>query len=207
MSKTETKRRGAGRPKDDAEDRRARLIEAAGPIFSQQGYAATRIPDLAKAAGVTPAMVHYYFGGKDGLIKAVFDNTFSPMHKRLDDPSTLEEWVQTFHEHLLDHRWMPHLMIREVIMEGGFLRDYFAAHYAPGIIAKWHDLFAHEKAAGRMRKDADDLRHTVLMMGMIVYPFVVAPLSGILTESPFGDEQMRAFREDAVRLFFGGANS
>lgn len=204
MDTQETKRRGAGRPKDDAEDRRARLIEAAGPIFSQQGFAATRIPDLAKAAGVTPAMVHYYFGGKDGLIKAVFDSTFTPLLDRLDEPSTLEEWVTTFHEHLLAHRWMPHLMIREVVMEGGFLRDYFSAHYAPRIIAKWFSIFAGEKTEGRMRNDADELRHTVLMMGMIIYPFLVAPLSGILTDSPFGDEQMRAFRDDAVKLFFKG---
>lgn len=207
MENDKTKRRGAGRPKDDAEDRRERLIEAAGPIFSAQGYGATRIPDLAKAAGVTPAMVHYYFGGKDGLIKAVFDSAFTPLLDRLDDPSTLEEWVHTFHEHLIKHRWMPHLMIREVVMEGGFLRDYFSGNYAPRIMAKWFNIFAGEKAAGRIRNDADDLRHTVLMMGMIVYPFVVAPLSDILTDSPFGDEQMRAFREDAVRLFFGGVGA
>ena len=205
MDTQDTTRRGAGRPKDDAEDRRERLIKAAGPIFSQNGYGATRIPDLAKAAGVTPAMVHYYFGGKEGLLKAVFDSAITPLLNRLDEPSTLEEWVSTFHEHLIAHRWMPHLMIREVIMEGGYLRDYFSTRFAPRIIAKWLSIFADEKGAGRMRNDADDLRHTVLMMGMIVYPFLVAPLSDILTDSPFGDEQMRAFREDAVRLFFRGA--
>jgi len=204
MDTHDSKRRGAGRPKDDAEDRRERLIEAAGPIFSAQGYGATRIPELARAAGVTPAMVHYYFGGKDGLIKAVFDRAFTPLLDRLDEPGTLEGWIATFHEHLLARRWLPHLMLREVVMEGGFLRDYFAAHYGPRIIAKWFSIFAGEKSAGRMRNDADELRHTVLMMGMIIYPFVVAPMSGILTDSPFGDEQMRAFREDAVRLFFKG---
>ena len=204
METNKTKRRGAGRPKDDTEDRRERLIEAAGPIFSAQGYGATRIPDLAKAAGVTPAMVHYYFGGKDGLIKAVFDSAFMPLLDRLEEPSTLEEWVQTFHEHLIKHRWMPHLIIREVVMDGGFLRGYFAERYAQRIMAKWLAIFTGEKTAGRMRKDADDMRHTVLMMGMIVYPFIVAPLSDMLTESPFGDEQIRAFREDAVRLFYSG---
>ncbi|WP_262690281.1 TetR/AcrR family transcriptional regulator [Kordiimonas aestuarii] len=205
MSTREKKRRGAGRPKDNNEDRRARLIDVAGPVFSQQGYAATKIPALAKAADVTPAMVHYYFGGKDGLLEAVFNGAFKPLLDKLDEPSTLEEWAITFHDHLLERRWMPHLMIREVIMESGHLRDHFAAEFAPRILAKWLTLFANEKAEGRMREDADDLRHVVLIMGMLVYPFVVAPLSGILTDSPFGDDQMRQFRDDAVRLFFRGA--
>ncbi|WP_417451349.1 TetR/AcrR family transcriptional regulator [Kordiimonas sp.] len=205
MSTYEPKRRRAGRPKDNSEDRRKRLIEAAGPIFSQRGYVAAKIPELAKAADVTPAMVHYYFGGKDGLLQAVFDAAFTPLIEKLDQPSTLEEWVITFHDHLLGRRWIPHLLIREVIMESGHLRDHFVAAFAPRILAKWLSLFAHEKAGGRMRADADDLRHTVLIMGMLVYPFVVAPLSGILSDSPFGDEQMRQFRDDAVRLFFKGA--
>ncbi len=207
MTSNTQKKRRVGRPKEsDNKDRRTRLVEAAGPIFSTKGYGGTKIPDLAKAAGVTPAMVHYYFDGKDGLLQEVFDNAFKPLMDKLDAPSSLEEWVITFHEHILARRWVPHLMLREVIMEGGHLRDYFTATYAPRVAMKWLGLFAEEKKQGRMRADADELRHVVLMMGMLIYPFVVAPLSGVFSETPFSDEEMIRFREDALRLFYSGAN-
>ncbi|WP_417465295.1 TetR/AcrR family transcriptional regulator [Kordiimonas sp.] len=205
MTSEHKKKRGVGRPKENEnKDRRARLVDVAGPIFSRQGYGGTKIPDLAKAAGVTPAMVHYYFDGKDGLLREVFDNAFKPLMDKLDTPSSLEEWVVTFHEHILARRWVPHLMLREVIMEGGHLREYFSATYAPRVAAKWLGLFAEEKKKGRMRADADELRHVVLTMGMLIYPFVVAPLSGVFKETPFSDEDMIKFREDALRLFYRG---
>ncbi len=206
MTKETQKTRRVGRPKAGARtDAKAQIIAAAGPIFSRQGFAATRISELAKAAGVTPAMVHYYFDGKEQVLVAVFEAAFAPLLAKLEDPTSLEGWVETFHAHIMGIRWMPHLMLREVIMEGGHLRDHFADNVAPKLVGKWLTLLAQEKQAGRLRPDANDFRHAVLLMGMLLYPFVVAPASGALTGMPFSDEDMIGFRDDAIRLFFKGA--
>lgn len=45
-------------------DTRAAIVEAARTEFAAQGYDATSLRGIARAAGVDPALVHHYFGGK-----------------------------------------------------------------------------------------------------------------------------------------------
>jgi AcrR family transcriptional regulator len=45
-------------------DTRAAIIDAARSEFAAQGYDATSLRGIARAAGVDPALVHHYFGGK-----------------------------------------------------------------------------------------------------------------------------------------------
>ncbi|MFM8268321.1 MAG: TetR/AcrR family transcriptional regulator [Ilumatobacteraceae bacterium] len=48
--------------------RRAQIIAAAASILSERGYANTRVADIARAAGTSPAAVLYWFSGKDALV-------------------------------------------------------------------------------------------------------------------------------------------
>ncbi|HXW47205.1 MAG TPA: TetR family transcriptional regulator C-terminal domain-containing protein [Streptosporangiaceae bacterium] len=51
-----------------ADQRRAQMLHAALEIISERGYADTRIADVAERAGVSPALVIYYFKTKDHLL-------------------------------------------------------------------------------------------------------------------------------------------
>jgi AcrR family transcriptional regulator len=51
-----------------AEQRRAQMLTAALEVISERGYADTRIADVAERAGVSPALVIYYFKTKDQLL-------------------------------------------------------------------------------------------------------------------------------------------
>ena len=51
-----------------AEQRRAQMLAAALEVISERGYADTRIADVAERAGVSPALVIYYFKTKDQLL-------------------------------------------------------------------------------------------------------------------------------------------
>jgi AcrR family transcriptional regulator len=48
--------------------RKAQIIAAAASVLSERGYANTRVVDIAKAAGTSPAAILYWFEGKDGLL-------------------------------------------------------------------------------------------------------------------------------------------
>lgn len=48
-----------------------RILLTARTLFSEQGFAAVSVRDIAKAAGVTHPLVHRYFGSKEELISAV----------------------------------------------------------------------------------------------------------------------------------------
>lgn len=58
------------------------IVEAARKLFMQQGYAGTRIPQIAKAAGVSPANIYVYFDSKLTLLTRVYEQWFAV---RLDE--------------------------------------------------------------------------------------------------------------------------
>lgn len=46
---------------------RTRILDAAARVLAQHGYEGATIKEIARAAGVAPGLVHYYFEGKDQL--------------------------------------------------------------------------------------------------------------------------------------------
>ncbi len=52
----------------DEEPRRAQMLAAALEVIAERGFAETRISDVAERAGVSPALVIYYFKTKDDLL-------------------------------------------------------------------------------------------------------------------------------------------
>jgi AcrR family transcriptional regulator len=51
---------------------RARLLDVAQQLMLEEGYAAVTSRRVAREAGLTPAIVHYYFRTMDDLFVAVF---------------------------------------------------------------------------------------------------------------------------------------
>ncbi len=69
-----------GRPAARADaGQRDRLIEAAVTLFARHGVAATSTKAIAAEAGVTPALVHYYFREREQLLEAVFEERLLPL--------------------------------------------------------------------------------------------------------------------------------
>jgi TetR/AcrR family transcriptional regulator, acrAB operon repressor len=59
------------RTKEEALQTRQNLLDAALTVFSQKGYDAARLEDIADAAGVTRGAVYHHFGGKPELYMAL----------------------------------------------------------------------------------------------------------------------------------------
>ena len=65
------------RSAQEREDKRSRILEAAVQAFSQNGYHATRMSDIAKAADVADGTVYLYFAGKEELLSTIFEDRMS----------------------------------------------------------------------------------------------------------------------------------
>jgi AcrR family transcriptional regulator len=52
-------------------DNRERLIAAGYTVLSEKGYEATTVKEVARVAGVSPGLFHYYFASKEELLIAV----------------------------------------------------------------------------------------------------------------------------------------
>ena len=56
------------------EDRPQEIADAAFKMFAEKGYAATRIDDVARRAGVSKGLTYLYYKTKEDLFKAVVKN-------------------------------------------------------------------------------------------------------------------------------------
>ena len=61
------------RTKEEAAKTRQELLDAALLVFSQQGYQAARLQDIAKTAGVTRGAIYHHFGSKAELFNTLMD--------------------------------------------------------------------------------------------------------------------------------------
>lgn len=73
---------------------RQRIQDAAISLFSQKGFAAIGVREIASAAEVNIAMISYYFKGKVGILKAIIEDFFdrlSEIFDHVDDKSKSPE--------------------------------------------------------------------------------------------------------------------
>jgi AcrR family transcriptional regulator len=58
-----------------AEQRRDDILECAGALFLERGYASTTVAAVAAASGVSPETVYKAFGGKPGIVRTLFERS------------------------------------------------------------------------------------------------------------------------------------
>ncbi|MFE1958193.1 TetR/AcrR family transcriptional regulator [Streptomyces sp. NPDC059479] len=66
-------REGKGKTGGKARETRRRIIEAAGALFVEQGYGATKLQEIADRAGVAVQTIYFVFRNKPSLLKEVVD--------------------------------------------------------------------------------------------------------------------------------------
>ena len=62
-------------------DTKERILDAAERLFDGRGVAATSLRRVIAEAGVNLAAIHYHFGSKDQLLKAVVDRRVGPVNR------------------------------------------------------------------------------------------------------------------------------
>ena len=56
-----------------------KIVAAAKNVFLKQGFAGARMQDIADAAGINKALLHYYFRNKDKLFEMIFMQSIQKM--------------------------------------------------------------------------------------------------------------------------------
>ena len=69
-------KKGVGRPRDgNPEETRRQILDAAARAFSESGFVGATTRTVAARAGVNVATLHYHYGSKEGLYRAVLAHT------------------------------------------------------------------------------------------------------------------------------------
>jgi AcrR family transcriptional regulator len=117
---------------------REQLLDIALELFARQGVAETTIGAIAREAGVTPAMVHYYFKTRDQLLDMLIEERFVPLRAKLGQAFTdhaaepadaLRAFAQTLVATVERHPWFAALWVREVTSEDGELKARIDARF------------------------------------------------------------------------------
>ena len=79
------------------------VLEAAMKVFTQKGYAAARMDDIAKEANINRALLHYYFRSKDKMFDLIFEQKvkefFSGLGQILFSDRKLEDVIREMVKH------------------------------------------------------------------------------------------------------------
>ncbi|KJK17533.1 TetR family transcriptional regulator [Pseudomonas sp. NPDC087612] len=67
------------RTKEEAQETRAQILEAAEKAFYKRGVARTTLADIAKEAGVTRGAIYWHFNDKAELVQAMLDSLHEPL--------------------------------------------------------------------------------------------------------------------------------
>ena len=207
------RRRAPGRPVAGAgPDPRERLLDAALACYVRRGIAATSLRDIATEAEVTPALVHYYHGDAARLREAVIEQRLVPavavladgvMKADVDDPAALVgAFVNGAFAAVQLHPWLPALWVREVVSEGGALRDLLVSRFAPGVSQHIARGFARAQERGRLNPDLDPRVLMVSLVGLTLFPAAGAPIWRQLFDA--GDLDLDDLRRHALVLLDRG---
>ena len=81
---TQTKPAPRKRRRRNKDARPAQILEAAIEVFAQQGYAATRVEDVAARAGLAKGTVYVYYKDKEALFQAAVRHLIGPAIEHIE---------------------------------------------------------------------------------------------------------------------------
>lgn len=181
-----TPNRPVGRRRAVAQtDLREQLLNGAIQLFSQQGVAATTVARIAKAVGVTPAMVHYHFTSRELLLDAVADERLAPLARHVwsdevlavDGPEAMvHALVERFFGVIEQLPWLPALWISEVINPAGQLHERMKARLPFDRIQRFTQAMAKAQREGRINPDIDPGMLFTSLLGLVMLPMATAPV-------------------------------
>lgn len=151
----------------------------------EHGSSAVSIKQIADQAGVTPASLHYHFADKAGLLEALIEERLLPvmcgLQQGLADarPSPAEQasaLVEGIFAMVEQHPWLPRLWLREVLSEGGALREVLVARMAPILPQALAQHFAAAQTRGALNSALDPRLLVVSLIGLTLFPLAAEPI-------------------------------
>jgi len=172
--------RRRGRPADS--DARGRLLDTAIALFAERGIANTTVAQIAAAGRVTSAMVHYWFDTRERLLDAVVDERLAPLFHYIWDAvesgrgtpiELVEQIVRRMFEVTGKAPWLPSLWLREVVNEGGLLRERVLRRIPPRVAA-FAQTLARAKQRGALNADIEPSLVFISILALVMLPQAAA---------------------------------
>ena len=112
----------------ERQSKEQQILASAEQEFLTKGYDGARTTSIAQAAGVTHAMLHYYFRTKEQLFERIVDEKFETMSHSMfaimGDPSLpiverIKGGIEAHFDFVVQNPLLPRFVINEIISRPG----------------------------------------------------------------------------------------
>jgi AcrR family transcriptional regulator len=163
---------------DLAETTRLNILEVATQEFADKGLAGARIDEIAEKTDSSKRMIYYYFGGKDGLYRAVLERAYVGIRDReaehnfdaMDAVEALRTLTRLTFDYHDQHPEFVRLVMNENILHGAHVSE------VPGLKERSRRVLVTIKtildrgvAEGVFRDDIDPMALHMSMSAMSFY--------------------------------------
>ncbi len=190
---------------------RGLILKAALSLFSQQGYRATTLRQIADETGMSTGSVYHQFAGKEAIFRALFERYWEeigqpdyPINKVLADggfPERLEDLGRAAREAVERYRPYVALIYVDVVeFEGAHIRKFYgdmAQRFADFIDAHQDRL----RLAEQLRPEVPPVSAMMLATRVFLHFFAVELLFGV--PNHFGKDAETTIREISDMLRHG----
>ena len=177
-----------------------KILEAATNVFYTRGYFGTRMQDIADAAGINKAMLHYYFRSKDKLFEQIFERAsgkilFTVWQSLGADGKSFDEKIELFIDNYMDllteNRYIPAFLLHEINHNPERIGRFFDEQ-AHGLPRKFMNTLMDEMESGKIRP-VDPRQFVLSLLGLCIFPFAAYPLWKRVMD--FDDDEFYEFME------------
>ena len=186
-----------------------KIIAAARGIFLRKGMAGARMQEIAKAAGINKALLHYYFRSKEKLFEVIMSEAkmqmFSRLHPILGGDDSLfikiEKFVESYINFVTENPLLPGFILHEITKNPEKLVNEISNGNKRPNLAKF---FLHVESEAK-KKNIIEIKPEQLFMNMLsmcVFPFIGRPmLKTVLNVNDKKFNQLLANRKKEIPVF------
>ena len=188
------------------DDKRQRILDAAVSVFAQKGFFASRVNDIASAAGIADGTVYLYFESKDDILIKLFDEVMGEHLeaarqeiRRSDDAAARLRLIADHHLGLLGRNPDLAAVFQVELRQSTKFMELFTASWLMEYFELVEGAIALGQKQGTIRPDLSRRMATHAFFGALdalVTSWVLARNSFDLTE----------LAGPVVELFLGGAS-
>ena len=185
------------------------ILEAGLKLFSEKGFAAVGVRNIAKEANVNISMISYYYGGKSGILKEILNRFFSEyseeVRKTVDKSSEPLVFVSNLLETVIPffrtHSREALIFATELPLDSSDITE-FKAEKMKNLLNIFRTIFRN---AGLPENAEDKLLGTIgpAFFSMVFSHFLFKPV----TKATFGitadDEYYRLYTKILETMFKG----
>jgi len=200
------------RRKADDPEARIRIAEAAEELFAERGFDGAAIRDIAGKAGVNAAMIHYYFGNKEGLYHAMLEAAASRVRALLIETTVrsgsttdrLASFVNAYAAYMLSHPNLARILYREMLTGAKHIKQ-IAQQYATRNYTILKTLISDGVKRGELRRVDAELAPISLMGMIVIFQFLRPIISVALGKTEYDERFVNRIASHTIDLFLNGA--